>query len=116
MLPSLSQITVEELGEYLSQGDTQTIQLIDVREPQEVALASLPGFNYYPLSQFGDWSETISNQLDPHKETWVLCHHGIRSAQMSQWLVTQKQFQNVKNIVGGIDAYSHLVDPSIPHY
>ncbi len=48
-------------------------------------------------------------------ETLVLCHHGIRSAQMCQWLVDQG-FTNVKNIMGGIDAYSILVDPSVPQY
>ncbi|PLZ34411.1 rhodanese-related sulfurtransferase, partial [Fischerella thermalis WC559] len=54
-------------------------------------------------------------RLDPDAETLVLCHHGIRSAQMCQWLVNQG-FTNVKNISGGIDAYSMLVDPSIPVY
>ncbi|MHC5832212.1 MAG: rhodanese-like domain-containing protein, partial [Nostoc sp.] len=42
-------------------------------------------------------------------------HHGIRSAQMCQWLIAQG-FTNVQNISGGIDAYSLLVDPSIPQY
>jgi rhodanese-related sulfurtransferase len=44
-----------------------------------------------------------------------MCHHGMRSAQMCQWL-TQQGFTNVKNIVGGIDAYSVGVDSSIPRY
>jgi rhodanese-related sulfurtransferase len=44
-----------------------------------------------------------------------MCHHGIRSAQMCQWLMNQG-FTNVKNVAGGIDAYSILVDHSIPQY
>jgi rhodanese-related sulfurtransferase len=48
-------------------------------------------------------------------ETLVICHHGIRSLQMCQWLQSQG-FTNVKNINGGIDAYSLLVDSNIPRY
>ncbi len=68
-----------------------------------------------PLSGFAEWGNEIHTRLDPDAETLVLCHYGIRSAQMCQWLVNQG-FTNVKNISGGIDAYSMLVDPSIPVY
>lgn len=110
----ISQINVEELSQRLTSGDPD-IQLVDVREPQELAIASIEGFVNLPLSQFAEWGDQIPTRFDPHAETLVLCHHGIRSAQMCQWLVTQG-FTNVKNIAGGIDAYSTLVNPSIPHY
>lgn len=110
----ISQISVEELAERLTSGKPD-IQLVDVREPQELALASIDGFVNLPLSEFAQWGEQISIRFDPHAETLVLCHHGIRSAQMCQWLIAQG-FTNVKNIAGGIDAYSTLVNPSIPHY
>jgi len=45
----------------------------------------------------------------------VLCHHGIRSGQMCQWLRSQG-FTAVRNITGGIDAYSQQVDASVPRY
>ncbi|MEC4816618.1 MAG: rhodanese-like domain-containing protein [Scytonema sp. PMC 1069.18] len=109
-----TQISVEELGQRLASGETD-LQLVDVREPQEVAYAQIVGFVNLPLSEFANWAHQIQTRFDPKTETLVLCHHGIRSAQMCQWLVTQG-FTNVKNITGGIDAYSVLVDPSIPQY
>lgn len=111
---SLEQISVEDLAQRLAESP-EDVQLVDVREPQELALAQLPGFENLPLSQFADWSGTIQTQLDPAKETLVLCHHGMRSAQMCQWLISQG-FTNVKNIAGGIDAYSVVVDASVPRY
>lgn len=112
--PPLSQISVQELAELLQAASDQ-VQFIDVREPQELALASLPGFQNLPLSQYAEWSEDIQTRLDATKETVVLCHHGVRSAQMCQWLISQG-FTQVKNVVGGIDAYSVRVDHSIPQY
>ncbi|MGH8002561.1 MAG: rhodanese-like domain-containing protein [Brasilonema sp.] len=111
---SITQISVEELAQRLSSGDS-SLQLVDVREPQEMAIAHIDGFVNLPLSQFPDWADEVNTRLDADAETLVLCHHGIRSAQMCQWLMVQG-FTNVKNIVGGIDAYSTLVDPSIPQY
>jgi rhodanese-related sulfurtransferase len=110
----MTQISVEELAESLAASDA-SIQLIDVREPQELALASIPGFINLPLSEFADWNQQIFAMLNPEAETLVLCHHGVRSAQMCQWLIAQG-FTNVKNISGGIAAYSQLVDPTIPQY
>ena len=112
---SLPEITVEELATRLAEGIPENLQLIDVREPPEVEIAFIKGFSVFPLSQFPEWSDQVEANLDPHQETLVLCHHGMRSAQMCQWLIT-KGFTNVKNIVGGIDAYSILVDKSIPRY
>jgi rhodanese-related sulfurtransferase len=110
----MNQISVEELAQRLSSNDT-SIQLIDVREPQELAIASIEGFVNLPLSQFTEWGHEIPTLFNPQTETLVLCHHGIRSAQMCQWLIAQG-FTNVQNISGGIDAYSILVDHSIPQY
>ena len=109
-----SEITVEELAKRLSSNEG-TLQLIDVREPQEIALSRLDGFVNLPLSEYEQWSEQVPIRFDIHAETLVLCQHGIRSAQMCGWLVTQG-FTNVKNIKGGISAYSILVDPSVPQY
>lgn len=110
-----SEITVEELASRLVAGIPENLQLIDVREPVEVEIAFIKGFKILPLSKFIEWSEQIHVHLDPEQETLVLCHHGMRSAQMCQWLMSQG-FTNVKNIVGGIDAYSVVVDRSIPRY
>ncbi|KAL0459121.1 UNVERIFIED_CONTAM: Rhodanese-like/PpiC domain-containing protein 12, chloroplastic [Sesamum latifolium] len=90
-------------------------QLIDVREPDEVAIASLPGFKVLPLRQFGNWGPEITTKFDAQKDTYVLCHHGMRSLQVAQWLHTQG-FKRVFNISGGIHQYALKVDPSIPTY
>lgn len=111
---SIPEIDVEVLADQLQQG-ASSIQLLDVREPQEIAAASLASFINLPLSKFPEWSATISEQLDMHQETWVMCHHGMRSAQVCAWL-SQNGFTNVKNVSGGIDAYSLKVDASIPRY
>lgn len=110
----LAQINVEELAQRLQNPDSPS-QLIDVREPQEIAIAQIEGFTNLPLSEFADWSVSIHSQFDLERETLVLCHHGIRSAQMCQWLISQG-FTNVKNISGGIAAYSLAIDASIPQY
>lgn len=110
----ISQISVEELQKRLCDA-REGLQLVDVREPSEVAIASLEGFEILPLSEFTEWSDEIPTRFDPDAETLVMCHHGIRSAQMCQWLQSQG-FTNVKNIAGGIDAYSLLVDSTIPRY
>lgn len=110
---SILEVSVEELGQALAaRGDRQ---FIDVREPQELDLAQVAGFQNLPLSEFGEWSGNILTILDPEQETLVMCHHGMRSAQMCQWLMSQG-FTNVKNVAGGIDAYAQLVDSSVPRY
>ena len=91
------------------------IQLIDVREPHELEIASVSNFVNLPLSQFPAWAPTISQQFDPTAETVVMCHLGMRSAQMCQWLM-QQGFTNVKNLLGGIDAYSRQIDSTVPLY
>ncbi|MBD0345375.1 MAG: rhodanese-related sulfurtransferase [Coleofasciculus sp. Co-bin14] len=110
----MSQISVEELHQRMAESP-EGLQLIDVREQEEIAIARLEGFDNLPLSEFAEWSDRIKTRFDPDAETLVLCHHGVRSAQMCQWLLGQG-FTNVKNIVGGIDAYSIVVDRSIPRY
>jgi rhodanese-related sulfurtransferase len=110
----MHQISVEELHQRMAESP-EGLQLIDVREEEEIEIARLEGFDNLPLSDFAQWSDQIKTRFDRDAETLVLCHHGVRSAQMCQWLLSQG-FTNVKNIVGGIDAYSIVVDRSIPRY
>jgi rhodanese-related sulfurtransferase len=110
----IAEIDVEELALRIANSPEQ-LQLIDVREPHEIEYASLPGFEVLPLSQFSQWENQINTRFDRDVETIVMCHHGVRSAQMCQWLINMG-FTKVKNISGGIDAYSVMVDPSLPRY
>lgn len=112
----LQAIEPEELQVKMQDADFITeAQLMDVRESHEVSIASLPGFKIYPLGQFGSWGPSITTDLDPSKDTYVLCHHGVRSLQVARWLQTQG-FKRVYNISGGIHQYSQKVDSSIPTY
>ncbi|HEY9908324.1 MAG TPA: rhodanese-like domain-containing protein [Thermosynechococcaceae cyanobacterium] len=112
--PSFAQINVEEFAQ-LRATSPEPLQLVDVREPHELELAHLEGFENLPLGEFAEWSGQIHDRLDTEKPVLVLCHHGMRSAQMCQWLTTQG-FTNVQNIEGGIDAYSAVVDRTVPRY
>ena len=110
---SIPEISAEELANILN--TSPTLQLIDVREPEEAEIAVIEGFELLPLSKFRQWAETINIRFDSEVETIVICHHGVRSAQMCQWLSNQG-FTKVKNVAGGIDAYSVRIDPNIPRY
>lgn len=116
--PKLEQIQVEDFASRIQtceDEEGEELQLIDVREVSEVDIASIEGFKTYPLSQFGQWAPNIKEELDPEKETYVLCHHGMRSQQAAEWLRSQG-FKRLYNIVGGIDAYSRKVDENVPRY
>ena len=112
---SVPEIDVNQLAILLESNADSSLQLIDVREINEVEIAAIEGFEVLPLSEFPQWSKDILTRLDSEAETIVMCHHGMRSAQLCQWLIVQG-FTNVKNVMGGIDAYSRLIDPSLSRY
>lgn len=98
--------------------DLSSVQLIDCREPSELEQASLPGFLNLPMGEYDRWADDFDNgnfNLDKDKETVVMCHHGVRSANFCSFL-SQKGFTKARNLVGGIDAYSKEIDPSVPTY
>ena len=86
-------------------------QLLDVREPWEIGLASVDAAVCIPM---GEIAARLS-ELDPKLPVAVLCHSGIRSAQVAAAL-RNTGFRRVANVTGGIDAWSLTVDPSIPRY
>jgi len=58
------QISVEELAHRLKSASTEDLQLVDVREPEEVALMS-KALTFLPLSQFAEWADEIQTRFDP---------------------------------------------------
>jgi sulfur-carrier protein adenylyltransferase/sulfurtransferase len=98
-----------ELKQRLDRGDQLTV--LDVREPEELAIAPFPGSMCVPM---GDIPARLS-ELDPDVEWVVVCHRGIRSAQVAIYLA-RIGFERVSNLTGGIDAWSTLVDPETPRY
>ena len=101
-------ITASELKARLDAGDRPV--LLDVREPWEFELARIEGSTLIPMSELGE----RFTELDPGVETVVICHHGNRSSYVAQ-AMGQAGFEKVKNLEGGLDAYS-FVEESIPPY
>jgi len=108
-MPFLDEISPGELKTRLERGDRLVI--VDVREPEEIAIAAFPSAKHIPM---GDVPSRLS-ELDPDTETVVVCHHGIRSAQVAAYLA-RMGFEHVLNLIGGIDEWSETVDPSVPRY
>ena len=106
--PDYGTIMPGELKDRLDAGDRPVV--LDVREPWEYEAARIEGSRLIPLAQM---PERVS-ELDPARETVVICHHGARSAYVTQAL-TQSGFSKVLNLEGGLDAYSQ-VDDSVPRY
>jgi adenylyltransferase/sulfurtransferase len=102
-------ITVRELKDRLDKGDQ--VFLLDVREPHEFSMAKIEGSTLIPL---GTLPQSL-NQLDPTDEIVALCHKGMRSADAVGFLL-QQGFSDVKNLIGGIDAWSVEIDHSVPRY
>ncbi|GAA4182449.1 adenylyltransferase/sulfurtransferase MoeZ [Gryllotalpicola kribbensis] len=103
------EISAEALAALRAAGEA--IQLVDVREPWEADLASLPGAVLIPSRQLvARWSE-----LDPAAPTVVYCHSGYRSA-IARDQLRQLDFESVTSLAGGIDAWSREVDASVPRY
>ena len=102
-------ITPKELKARIEKGEQ--LVLLDVREPWENSLAKLEGSVLVPL---GTLPQSLS-RLDRNAEIIAYCHHGMRSADATGFLL-QQGFPNVKNLVGGIDAWSIQVDGSVPRY
>jgi rhodanese-related sulfurtransferase len=108
-MAEIGEIEPKELQRRLDRGDDLTV--LDVREPGEVALAPFPRAMHLPM---GDIPSRIG-ELDSEAEWIVVCHHGIRSAQVAMYLA-HNGFERVSNLSGGIEAWSLEVDPTIPRY
>jgi adenylyltransferase/sulfurtransferase len=102
-------ITPTELKSRLDKGDQ--LVLLDVREPWEFDLDKLNGSTLIPLATLPQ----SHGKLKRETEIVAICHHGMRSADATNFLL-QQGFSNVKNLVGGIDAWSAQVDRSVPRY
>jgi rhodanese-related sulfurtransferase len=116
----IPEITVGDLDRLLKNlaGDEQADQplLLDVREPAEWQICRLPGAVLAPLSELARQGlAVLPAGLTPEAPIVIYCHHGVRSAQVTAWLLKQG-FHNVVSLAGGIDAWSVQIDPSIPRY
>lgn len=98
-----------DLKQRLDRGEE--LVLLDVREPEEVAICSIPGSVSVPMGQLAERLE----ELDPGRPTVCICHHGIRSASVAVAL-ERLDFRALYNLAGGIDRWAREVDPDMPTY
>lgn len=108
-MAEIAEIEGWELNDRLQRGERLVV--LDVREPEEVAIASFPGAIHVPM---GDIPSRLA-ELDPEAEWVVVCHHGMRSANVAMYLI-RNGFGKVANLIGGIDEWALKVDPSVPRY
>ena len=104
------EITARELQAYLTTADPPPL-LLDVREAGEYALCHIDGSRHIPMNQVPQ----ALDQLDPERETIVICHHGMRRARVANYL-EQAGFGRVINLAGGIHAWACEVDSAMPTY
>jgi rhodanese-related sulfurtransferase len=92
-----------------ARGDDLT--LLDVREPWELAIARVDGAVHIPMGEV----PARRHELDAAKPVVVMCHSGVRSARVGRYLESQG-FRTVLNLAGGIDAWSQVIDLTVPRY
>ena len=103
-------LTVTELKQKLDA--KEDFQLIDVRQPDEYGFAHIEGSTLIPLG------EIISRmkELDSDREAVILCKMGGRSAKAIEVLLQSGYTGKLRNLRGGITAWSNEVDPKVPKY
>ncbi|HEX9371543.1 MAG TPA: rhodanese-like domain-containing protein [Roseiflexaceae bacterium] len=109
-MPDYQNLTVAQVKAKLDRGDV--FRLIDVREPDEHAVARIEGAELLPLSQAQTWIDTLPRD----EEIVFFCHVGMRSAQVASFLASRRGFGSVANMLGGIDEWSLRIDPDVPRY
>jgi rhodanese-related sulfurtransferase len=105
---TVPEITPSEFVARRDRGDSLT--LLDVREDWELGVASVPNIVHIPMGQVADRLQ----ELDRNVEVVVLCRSGRRSLEVAKFL-QQNGFKAV-NLAGGILAWSHDLDATIPTY
>ena len=113
-VPAMDSISVIELKALL-ESDASAVALVDVRNPAEAEVATIPGATLIPLAQIesGEALEQI-RALAADRRLLVHCKLGGRSARAVDLLM--QQGIQATNVTGGIDAWSEQVDPAVPRY
>lgn len=106
----VEEITAVELKRKFD--ENEDFQLIDVRQPDEFGFARIEGAKLIPLGEI----IRRMGELDPNKEVIVQCKMGGRSARAIEALRSAGYTGPLKNLRGGITAWSNDVDPKIPKY
>lgn len=106
----IEEISATDLKRRLDAGEN--IQLIDVRQPEEWAFAKIEGAKLIPLGEI----MRRMGEIDENRETVLHCKMGVRSARAVEALQRAGFKGDLKNLKGGITAWSNEVDPKVPKY
>lgn len=106
----MREFSAKQLHAHLDSAAEQPL-LLDVREPWEFDKARIEGSTLVPMRSVPDRLQ----ELDPERETVVICHHGIRSRMVGHFLESQG-FTNVINLSGGVASWASDVDRHMPTY
>ena len=106
----MRQVTASDLKTEMDAG--ADIQLIDVRQPDEYDFARIEGARLIPLGEI----LARMSEIDPDRDTVVYCKMGGRSAHAVDALERSGFKGNLRNLAGGITAWSNEVDPTVPKY
>jgi rhodanese-related sulfurtransferase len=104
------QIAAEDVKAALDNGEKFT--LLDVREPWEYEIARIENARNMPM---GDVPSRAHQELDPDERIIVVCHHGVRSLNVTNWL-REQGFDKAQSMSGGIDRWAKVVDAKVPTY
>jgi sulfur-carrier protein adenylyltransferase/sulfurtransferase len=108
----IEEIDVEDVEEAIKAGKVPAeIDLLDIREPFEAKIAQIPHSRQISLQEFSK----RMHELDSAREIWLYCKDGARSGKAWKMLY-DAGFRKIKNVAGGIDAWSEEIDPDMPHY
>lgn len=105
----MTEISVDDLKRRRDAGERLVV--LDVREPDEIATASLPGVTAIPMGEIA----ARYAELPKDVPIVVLCHSGGRSGVVTRYL-NHNGYANAVNLAGGIDAWSRTIDRSVPRY
>ena len=111
-MPDLLEVSPTEAKSRLT--GTDAAVLIDVREPEEFALAHIDGSHLLPMQSIPGELQHLEALAD-ERDLLVLCHHGVRSLQVVAWLL-ERGIENCFSVTGGIDRWSREIDPGVPRY
>jgi rhodanese-related sulfurtransferase len=106
----VQQLHVRDLKARLDQGD-KTPQLLDVREAWEIQRCVIDGTLHIPMGQI----QARLHELNPEQEIVVVCHHGLRSNMVANYLA-RNGFARLYNLTGGIDAWAREIDKDMAVY
>jgi rhodanese-related sulfurtransferase len=104
--------TPAEVKQRLAAGEP--LVLIDVRQPEEHAIARIEGGELIPMNTVPAAVQRLEEKAES-ATLIVFCHHGVRSANVVNWLRGQG-ISECQSMAGGIDRWSTDVDSSVPRY